>query len=133
MEPHSLANHILELSEPERTLTKPEQRRAVRLARALQKYAKTSVHELIRSHPGDPLMHVYMSDGWSAKLGTTNAKKVGSFVVVRRGKEKLEFLLQRSFVKMLHRDSSITYRHIISEMVGLKNGRKALNLFYGCL
>ena len=92
-----------------------------------------SQHEwrrIITTNPNDAVLTVYMSDGWGGDVRSTCTAKSGAQYVLRRGKLRQEFLLQRGFIKKKQSfDGAMSTCMRVAEPLGLGLGRGAWSVF----
>ena len=110
-------------------LSATETGQAHRLSQAIQHGMRARWEELVREHPDDVILTVYMSDGWGADTASHHRVPLGLHTVVRAGKLRHEFLLQRGLIRVYRRDGEVLLAQQVFEPVGLAAGRTALHCF----
>ena len=73
-------------------------------------------------------MSMYMSDGWGSFINSTKVGHVGDYHVIRNGKTRKEFLLERSVLKVLTGGETKVHM-MFYPPISLENGKKAWNVF----
>ena len=104
-----------------------------RISAAVTQHCREKWAHAVTTNSHRPMLAVYQSDGWSG-LTTTPHKVVKAldFVVRRVGKLRIEFLLQRAFLKVRTSPGNFEVCQRISEPLGLRKGRRAYNVFTAC-
>ena len=86
--------------------------------------------ELIASTPTAPVMCVYMSDGWSSITQLHSRWKLGQHVTIdRSGRIRMEFCLERAFIRQLRPSGAENVRLLAKHPRGMTLGKCAGNFF----
>ena len=99
METHELRDLIAELAAAKNVLTTQDVDDCYRIAEVVQRRGRKKAQDSISGCPGRPTAFVYMRDGWSASVSSRTKVADDEHVVLRHGRYKHEFLLQRGLLK----------------------------------
>ena len=104
-------------------LSRVDVKDVAKIAYAMQSYLDERWDQLLAQHPDD--ICLVTSDGWSGNVTSTTTGCMGSYHIVRRGKLRCEFGLQRALLKSLRPDGSVETAMRIAEPIGMRNGKSA--------
>mgnify|MGYP000057996702 FL=1 len=90
-------------------------------------YLRRAAERLAGFYPSSPVLYAYLSDGWGCYVEETFIDP--SCVVVRKGRSRAEFLLERGIVKVLDDNDDVRMAMILSHPRGMTLGKKAWNVF----
>ena len=134
MEPSKLVALVRSLSNASQNLTHAELVNCHRLSHVVQAASQHEWRRIITTSPHDAVLTVYMSDGWGGDVRSVcTARSGGAQLVLRRGKLRQEFLLQRGFMKKQSVDGAMATCMRVAEPLGLGLGRGAWSVFSGGL
>ena len=133
MDPDAFVQLVQELSVVSKCLNPSELADCYRLSHVFQSYGDEKIATMIQTNQHNPVLVSYISDGWSADTNSCSTAEIGSYHVFRRGKLRVEFVLQRGLLKVRENDGTIKAAFKIAEPVGMSNGKKAWHFFTaGC-
>ena len=134
METQELRDRIKVLTVPKSVLSQSEVDECYRLCEVVQRKCRQKADKMVQDSPSSPAAFVYMCDGWSASVSSSHTKVVSDeHVVLRRGKYKHEFLLERGLLKKKSRDMQNDMAVLFGYPRGLCKGRSAWNCFTAAL
>jgi hypothetical protein len=96
-----LVSMMRRLGCPSAVLSQRDMSDCHRLSHVLQVVTDHEWRTAIKSCPIEPVLTMYMSDGWGGDVRSTTAAWAGAHLVLRRGKLRHEFLLQRIFFEKM--------------------------------
>ena len=99
----------------------------------LKQFQMQEVHEFLRIHQHQPLLYSYSSDCASTRLHTTMRQTSSSSSVVRKGRIRLEFLMQRGILRALPGTSSEHMQFLFGEPRPMSLGKGQWFVFTGSL
>ena len=129
MEPDEFRKLVNSLGRASAILSRPELTKLAAVAEALYEGLLTKWRKLLETYPEDIAMSIYLADGWSASVRSTETAQIGTHLVLRRGRLKHEFLLQRRMLKVMLPDETVKKVMLVHEPVGLRNGRSSWHIF----
>ena len=90
-----------------------------------------AVSRLVLEHREEPVIAMYMADGWSGDVRQTKTVRIrDEATVIRKGKWRLEYLLVRGIVKKKVGDRMLGHA-LVYEPRGLSKGRTGWEVFQG--
>lgn len=129
MDPEGLRAHVELLSNVNVVLNRRQLHRCYRIGHAIAAHCRQLASEAIAAHDGRPVLQVYISDGWSAKVrGDVKAHIGGDHVVRRIGHFRHEFLLERGLVKMRDANGAERFHMLFGAPRGLRLGKTSWNV-----
>ena len=90
---------------------------------------QAKLDSLLRINRTRPVLCAYLSDGWGAKVSSRCAITHGDHVVVRHGKVRHDFLLERGIFRMRRPDGESDIAFLTGPPRGLSKGKSAWNMF----
>lgn len=113
------------------SLSAKDVRDVIRLSATLQKFMQDDLQRFITRHCEEPVMQVYINDGWSRMLNGkfTSTVKGSHLRVCRNGKLRHEFLLQRGIVRVNSLLGEELANIIVKEPIGMHLGKKTGHVF----
>ena len=102
---------------------------AYKLALSLQHAMRLSTRQLIERNQNRPIMYIYMNDGWGQSVQEVNSIAAGDHLVLRRGKYRHEFIVERGLVKTCKPGGGVDISLLLAAVRALKGGRTAWHLF----
>ena len=97
-----LLEEVERLTQPGRVLSHADLNTAYRICAAGLSVQRAKVFHFFQGNQYFPIMSSYMSDGWSVFVNETRTETMpGKTTVVRRGRFKHEFVIERSILRTL--------------------------------
>ena len=121
------AANVRKLSTPALINTDKDKRLVKKLSHVICSYLRRAAERLIGLYPSSPVLYAYLSDGWGCYVEETFVDP--SCVVVRKGRSRAEFLLERGIIKVLDDNDHVHMAMILSHPRGMTLGKKAWNVF----
>lgn len=129
MDPQSLQRHVGRLCQTGQVLSKTELDECYRIGVVINGRLRDKVQELLRSRPTSPILCAYLSDGWSARVSSRCVSSVGDHRVVRHGRVRHEFLLERAIYRSPNPSGGSDFATVLAPPRGLSKGRSAWHIF----
>ena len=130
MEPDEFLDRLATLTVAKSVLSKGDVDDCFRYCEVIQAACREKARRVVRDNASRPLMFVYMCDGWSATVDARPVQRVDDeHLVIRNGRYKHEFLLERGMVRKRSRDQVDDFTMLFSYPRGVCKGRSAWNCF----
>lgn len=130
--PDELQSLYVEYSRASKTVdSKQEQRVAAKLCEVLKLHLRQKCDALIRAASNQPLLFSYSADATSLLLRTVETERLRSFLVKRHGKDLIELLMERIFVKTVSARGVQQGAIVYCDAKPLTEGKTSWNHFSG--
>ena len=126
MDGASIAALYLDFSRTHKVLNREEARTSAKLCEIGKAFMQEKARALVRGAGGRAILHTYGSDCTPLLTGVSYTTQLqGGRVVVRKGSEGAEFLVQRSFLKTTDASGDPVQTVLFTEPVPLTQGKSA--------
>jgi hypothetical protein len=129
MDNHEFTRYAKILGNGRATLTHGQSNDAERLAHVLRKKSLSDFSDFLLTNKHEPVLVVYMADGWATKIRSTYKTEIDGHIISRQAQFRHEFCLQRVIVRTLDIHGNRDMRMHFFGPVALKHGRTHMHMF----